>query len=232
MLIIPIVSAETINIGDYVVGIKQNECFNIPYDCDNCTFVNITIIVPNGTIPVDNVGMSSTSGFLYNYSFCDTSNLGRYFVSYHYDSDGIYLDSDMDWFQVTPNGEEATMGKAVFYIGLLIILVIFLIGSVVLFINYDHLLVKVGMLGIGYLLLMAITFISWNMASDFLLSAPFLVSMLRISFIVLMVGFFPLIIGLFIWYFLMLFKIKEIERLMTKGLDFNEAERRTGRKFR
>jgi len=98
-----------------------------------------------------------------------------------------------------------------------------------MFINFNNLLNRVGMIGIGYLLLIAITFISWQMASDFLLSAQFLVSMLRILFIVLMVGAFPLLIGAFAWYVLMLFKIKEIERLMGKGFSEQEARRRTSR---
>jgi len=221
-----LVSAETINIGDYVVAVKQNECFNIPYDCDNCTFVNMSIIAPNGTIIVDNVEMSSTSGFLYNYSFCDTSNLGRYFVSYHYDADGLYLNSDMDWFQVTPNGENATEGKAIFYIGLLVVLLFFLAFSIFGFVSFDNLLARVGLFGLAYLLLISVTFIGWNMANDFLTSSPFLISMLRIAFFVLITGLFPLLIGAFAWYVIMLFKIKEIERLMGKGFSEQEARRR------
>jgi hypothetical protein len=48
----------------------------------------------------------------------------------------------------------------------------------------------------------------------------------------LVVGMFPLVIGAFAWYVLMLFKIKEIERLMSKGMDMGEAEKRQGRKFK
>ena len=135
-------------------------------------------------------------------------------------------------FLVTPNGFDVEVGKSIIDIGLLFVLIIFLIGAVFIFMESGNLLAKVGMIGIGYLLLISITFLSWNMASDFLLSAPFIASMFRIMFFVLIIGLFPLVIGAFVWYFLMLFKVKEIENLMTKGVSFEDAERRQGRKYK
>lgn len=133
-------------------------------------------------------------------------------------------------FAVTPNGEIADTGTAVFYIGLLGVLLFFLAITIFSFAEFENLLNRVGMIGIGYLLLMAITFIGWNMAQDFLTSSPFIISMLRILFFVFIVGFFPLVIGGFIWYFLQLWKIKEIEGLMTKGMPEHEAKRRVERR--
>lgn len=129
-------------------------------------------------------------------------------------------------FIVTNSGYDATTSRAIFDIGLLLILVIFLIGCVVLFMENNHLLAKVGFLGLGYLLLIAITFISWQMSSDFLLSAPFLIEMFRILFFVLIIGAFPLLIGAFAWYIIMMFQIKEIQRLMDKGFSMDDANRR------
>lgn len=129
-------------------------------------------------------------------------------------------------FIVTPNGEVADTSTAVFDVGLLFILALILVGCVVLFMESNNLLAKVGMFGFGYLLLIAITFVSWNMANDFLTSSPFIISMFRIVFFVLIIGAFPLVIGAFAWYVLMLFKVKEIERLMTKGFSEGEARRR------
>jgi len=148
---------------------------------------------------------------------CNSSTLGGATVGY---------------FEVTPNGLELTEGRAIADIGLLIILLVFLIGCVVIFMESENLLARVGSLGLGYLLLIAINFIAWNMASDFLLSAPFVAGMFRILFFVLIIGAFPLLIGAFAWYVIMLFKIKEIERLMTKGMSQDEAEKRQGRKYK
>lgn len=135
-------------------------------------------------------------------------------------------------FEVTNSGIELTTAKAFIDIGLLVILLVFFIIIIYIFTSFDNLLSKVGMLGLGYLLLIAIVFISWNMASDFLTSAPFVASMFNIIFIILMAGLFPLIIGGFAWYIVMAFKVKEIERLMDKGMDREEAEHRQGRKFK
>lgn len=139
---------------------------------------------------------------------------------------------DKGYFLVTNSGYDATTGRAVIDVGLLLILVMFFIGAFYLLVASENLLVKVSSLGIGYLFLIAISFIAWNMALDFLLSAPFISSIFRIIFIVLIVGLFPLIIGAFAWYFYMLFKIKEIQNMMDKGFSFDEAKRRTGRKYK
>jgi len=128
--------------------------------------------------------------------------------------------------EVTPNGKNITEGTAIFYIGFISILIIFLIISIVFFVQFDNLLNRVGMIGLSYLLLVAITFIGWNMANDFVTSSPFIIDMLRISFLTLMIGAIPLLIGAFAWYVFMVFKIKEIQNLMNKGMDFDDAERR------
>ena len=139
---------------------------------------------------------------------------------------------DKGYFIVTNSGYDATTGRATIDIGLLLILVIFLAGAVAIFMSSENLLAKVGMVGCGYLLLIAITFIAWQLAGDFLLSAPFLVSIFRIIFLALVIGLIPLVIGGFAWYFYMLFRIKEIQNLMDRGIGYEEAERRQGRKYR
>jgi hypothetical protein len=96
----------------------------------------------------------------------------------------------------------------------------------------ENLLVRVGSFGVSYILLVGITFIGWNMAKDFLTSAPMISEILRILFFVFMIGAFPILIGAFAWYVIMLFKIKEIDRLMTKGVSYKEAERRQGAKYK
>ena len=135
-------------------------------------------------------------------------------------------------FDVTPNGKIATEGDAIFYVGFLFVLLILMGGCLFLFVRFDNLLNRVAMIGLMYLLLLTISFLGWNMASDFLTSAPFLIDFLRIIFFVLIISAFPLLIGGFVWYFLMLWKIKEIQRLMTKGFDFDEAEERVNRRRR
>lgn len=169
----------------------------------------------NFHIFIDGGNFSNADDYYYNIECAD-------------DTSGGYASSII---HVTPNGEETTIGKTIFYISLLFLLVVFLIITILIFIGYDNLLSKVGMLGLSYLLLMSITFLSWNMANDFLTSSPFLAEILRILFFVLIIGFFPLIIGAFAYYIIMITKIKEIRRLMEHGFSEDDAYRKVkGRK--
>ena len=176
--------------------------------------------------------MQNLAGQTFNYTFCNTSYEGEY--RYAWDEDCVDCSGGLcgNNFAVNKGGVEPSIGNAMFYLGLLAILILFLVGTIYIFFESENLLARVGMIGLGYLLLIAISFIGWNVASDFITSAPFLISMLRILFFVLIAGLFPLVIGGFAWYVLMLFKIKEIERLMTKGFSFEDAERRQGRKYK
>ncbi len=147
----------------------------------------------------------------------------------------IFLFAILPYVSAVGNSTNATYvagtGEAIVYFGLNGTLLLFLMGCFFIFLNFNNLLARVGSFGFGYLLVVAISFVSWQMASDFITSV-FLIEMFRIIFIVLMVGAFPLLISSFAWYMIMLFKINEIEKLMGKGMDQDEAERRQGRKYK
>jgi hypothetical protein len=66
------------------------------------------------------------------------------------------------------------------------------------------------------------------MAKDFLTSSPFLIEMMRIVFFILLAGAFPLLVGMFAYYLIMVFKIKEIQGMMDKGIGYDEAKKRAG----
>lgn len=132
---------------------------------------------------------------------------------------------------VTNSTYVAGTGEAIVYGTLNLVLLVFLVGCFGVFLYFNNIIARVFSFGVGYLLVVALSFVGWQMANDFLTSV-FLIEMFRIIFLVFMIGTFPLVIGGFAWYFIMLFKIKEIDRLMTKGMSYDEAERRQGRKFK
>jgi hypothetical protein len=222
VVFVPSASAEVNSIGT----IKQSECIQIPQVCASCSYVNVSVQYPNKSIAISNQAMTPNGAGLWIYNFCNTSQLGRYDVSGMGDINGVDTGFSVLWFEVTPNGESITTGKALFYIGLISILIIFLVLSMTSFVRFENLLNRVSMIGLSYLLLIAITFVGWNMAKDFVTSSPFIIEMLWIIFLVLMIGAFPLLIGAFAWYVMMLFKIKEIQDLMNKGFSFDDAETR------
>jgi hypothetical protein len=161
-------------------------------------------------------GKNFTEAGQYNYGIkCNSSAQGGTSV-------GLY--------EISHAGIELTQARATIDIGLLALMMLFFILSIFMFVKFENLLARVGSFGLGYLLLIAISFISWNMANDFLISAPFIVSMFRIIFLVLVIGLFPLIIGGFAYYFIMISRIKEIDDLMKHGISVSEAQERSGYK--
>ena len=227
MVIIPMASAQT-SLGTFA----QNLSVSLIQTCDNSTYSNITrILFPNSTFIINSQTNMTKAGDNYNYilGYNWTQDTGNYLVYGVCDENDAYTSWQYD-FTITPNGEEATIGTAVFYIGIFLVLIFFFAICIYAFVNFDNLLARVAMIGLGYLLLMAVTFIGWNMAQDFLTSSPFLIEMMRILFWIMVVGFFPLIIGGFAWYVLLLFKIKEINNLMEHGMSVNDAEDRVGRR--
>lgn len=126
-------------------------------------------------------------------------------------------------FQVTPTGEIGTTSKAVFYVGILFLLAILLLISIYGFVEAEQLWAKVGLVGIAYLFLIAISFISWNMTSNFMTSSPFIIDFLRIIFLVLTIAFFPLMIILFVYGVWMMLQIEEIKKLQEQGFTPEEA---------
>lgn len=229
MMVLPVIAEPSYIFRKETDTDMKISCFDINNSlCNNVTDCYLTINMPSGANLIRNETMTyNYDYFNYTLNTTQTVTLGEYTTIVR--CQGTENAFSTFTYLITPSGESTTEGKAIFSIGLMAVLVFFLTMSLYMFVKFDNLLVRVGMIGLSYLFLIAITFIGWNMASNFLSFAPFLADMLRILFFVLIIGALPLLVGAFIWYVIMLFKIKEIERLMERGLDYNEAERRTRR---
>lgn len=204
-------------------------CTNETTFCDECNF---TSLVFDGETLIANVEMTkSLSLFNYTLDGSLTNNVGKYTVTGFCIGGNIYSPFAYN-FEVNRTGQPISPEMVYIYIALLFLLITFLTLSILGFANFDNLLARVGLFGFAYLLLIAITFIGWNMANDFIITNSFIIDFMRILFFVLVIGAFPLLIGAFAYYIIMLFKIKEIERLMTKGISRDEAEKRQGRKYK
>lgn len=159
-----LVSADTgIYFSDLGLTIPQGECFNINLPCNNCTYMNISISFPNGTTIVENEGMTNlSSSYFYNYTFCDTDILGYYslITNYdeNYDEDGLYLYSDTNFLQVTPNGlkpaDTGQMSIGILYFFIMLSAIFIFLGY--LFLRNDSLWIKYSglflmILGFGFI---------------------------------------------------------------------------------
>lgn len=241
--ILPIVSSVNLDIsvptnlgnsyGTFKAGTNitlLQTCTNLTDFCDEC---NLTSLKFDGDIlTIVNVGMTRNTA-LFNYTLTDifTQQVGHYTVTGFCIGGGVYSPFAYT-FETNRTGQAISSEMIYIYIALLFVLIFFLTMSIIGFINFNNLLAKVGLFGFSYLLLIAITFVGWNVANDFIITNSFIIDFMRILFIVLVIGIFPLVIGAFAWYVIMLFKIKEIERLMDKGMSYEEAEHRQGRKYK
>lgn len=126
IFLIGLASASISHLGSF----KQGECVELPQSCTTCTYNNISRISVEATsqsiisqeLPMQKIGI------LYNYSFCNTSVLGKYIVEGHGDLDG----TDTIWnydFDVTPIGLTQTIsqgiGSAVYLILMLVLMFVF-----------------------------------------------------------------------------------------------------------
>ena len=111
-----------ISLGSASLGtFELNKCVDIKTVL-NATSVNLSSVsYPNSTIALTNQLMTKTA-YTFNYNFCKTNETGTYIYDYFDNEGNTYVNS----FDITPNGEDASIGKAVFYIGLLAVLLFFL----------------------------------------------------------------------------------------------------------
>lgn len=132
--------------------------------------------------------------------------------------------------QVTPNGEEPSTASGIFYIGVFAVLVIFLIMTIWAITQFDNLIARFSLFQFAYILFIAIVFIAYMMATDFLTSAPAIISVFKIFFWVVTIGFFPYVLGMMIWLGYSMITIKEINQMMERGVPLDEAEARRKKK--
>jgi len=99
-MLIGLVGAE---INEYA-PVKQGDCVTIKQTCGTCTYVNVTIALPNSTLQVSNKEMSEVGGGAWTYEFCNTTVQGRYDVMGSGDLEGTETSFDVLYFNVTPSG--------------------------------------------------------------------------------------------------------------------------------
>lgn len=204
----------------------QNSCVQLTQSCANCTQGNVSSVTyPNGTFSLlGSYPMNLTAGVL-NYSFCNTSAIGSYNYITSYDENGIIAIGE-HLFSITPSGEDPTMATSIFYIGLIELLLVFFLAILIYGLNTENVIGKTFSIGFGYLVLMALFFVAWQMGVNFIYSSPFLIEFLRIGFLVLVIGFFPLLIILFAYGSYMMLQIKEIQDMQKRGISIDEINER------
>lgn len=216
---------------------KQNEAFNFTFHVSNSTnlindadcYFDLKYQDGSAINKVSNLPSISENEYYVFSNATNFSQTGDYSVVVSCNT-SLQAGGISFGFLVNPSGESATTSTAFFYIGLLALLIIFLVLIIAYGFDTDNIVGKTFSIGFGYLILMGIVFVSWQMALSFIINSPFLVSFLRLSFVVLISGFFPLLIILFVYGVYMMIQIKEIRDMQKRGISIDEAtERKYGR---
>lgn len=104
--------------------LTQNRCGGLPQSFYNSTFQNISAIqLPDKSFLIINDSMQSLGGGLYNYTFCNTSQLGGYIVNGYGDVDGVIQSWSFD-FEVTHTGSVQTTSEAISSFAYLVLVII------------------------------------------------------------------------------------------------------------
>lgn len=135
MFLIGLVSAVDCD-GTFLGTFKQGDSIELKQICDSCSYVTLSSIsYPNSSSIYINENMTK-SGVDYNYSFSDTETMGHYGYSVFGDKDGS-IATETFCFQI---GTDLTTGKAISYIGFIIILLFIFILTLggAIKVNWEH----------------------------------------------------------------------------------------------
>jgi len=101
----------SVQAAETTIGLKKSgDCIELIQTCSNCTFNNISsVILPDGTSNTTILIMTKSDTY-YNYTYCNTIDVGKYIVNGWGDLDG----KDTVWsytFDVTHNGKSDTFNS-------------------------------------------------------------------------------------------------------------------------
>ena len=101
---------------------KQNDCVEIKTIL-NSTYVNISSVTyPNYTSFIDD--SMSKNGMTFNYTFCNTSQIGEYIYDYYDESGNVYVND----FKVSQTGSVLSTSQGIIYLVFFVILIFAFIG--------------------------------------------------------------------------------------------------------
>ncbi len=99
---------------DHLGTFQFNSCVDLVQICADCTYNNVTkILLPNSSSALSSEASMTRLDTFYNYTFCNTTVLGRYVVNGHGDLEGTKTTWNYD-FNITPSGDSDTLGLFIF----------------------------------------------------------------------------------------------------------------------
>lgn len=209
-----------------------NTCVVLEQECSACNFITLkNVKLPNGTIDYINENMTSAGFGTFYYDCYNVTLNGEHIVKTLIVGTNFTLEAPYN-FYVTPNGEESDVAKGLLYLGLFSVLILFLSLSIYGIVKVENMYGRFALFWVAWIFLIAVSFIAWNLSSDFLTSAPFVVSMFKIVFYFVMIASFPLMLGSIAWVVYIHTVTDEMKAMMERGMSPEEAwSRKRGRRY-
>lgn len=138
ILVIMVMGFVSADLGTF----KQNSCVEIR-TLGNCTLTLIEVTSPKVTYEI-NTEMTNIGGQTYNYSFCNTTESGKYTYSWSGDCLDCGSDGCGNSFEISPTGFSGTLG---FYA----IILVLSLGIIILgFAKEDGIVIILGSFGLYF----------------------------------------------------------------------------------
>lgn len=226
------VLAQDIDCFYSIPTIKKGNCANLIQTCSNCSAVNITAIYYpplNGTVLYPNAQMTKNINN-FNYTFCNTTNLGTYIYSTLGDSDGIPTTGNI-CFSVTPTGDNLSgVQTALYFVPIiaLIFLFIFFIGRFFVSMTPES---KIAYFMLAYFIgLLPTVFLLYYTFSNYLATLTFVTNIFFYFFYIVLI-LSPIVAMVCIGYYLIaMVQTMAQSKLIKRGHSEQEASDRVRRK--
>jgi hypothetical protein len=200
------------------------------------TAANVTSIqYPNRTFTYLRAPMTNQGGGYFNYTFCDTSQVGEYIVNGIGNPNGLNTAFTYD-FEVNSLGIEYSTAQSITYFFLFALALFFFLFTcwgawrvpyhneqyydeesynITTVVNWKKYL-KLFLFVMAYGLLIVISYLAWNISYGFL-SFLTIGYLFRVIFITLMALLTPLFVGTIVWAVIAFVQDKNIKKLYEQG---------------
>lgn len=213
-------------------GVDSLIKFPVNYDGGNAptgTVCNYSVIYPNQSLMVENQEANYTNTGIGSFMLTDTSINGNYKVPLTcVFLDGNFASGNAD-FTINPTGDITTDGSMSVYIGLMLVLLIFLIGIIFALFKTENFGWRMGLTSFAYIISNGFLLVCWKVSEMFLISMPFLEVIFKVLYMVSTIGYFPMFLVILVYFLLHMTDQKNIETLMKRGFTEDQARFRNKR---
>lgn len=200
-MVFTLLSITSVSAIDTLEPVQQGQCVQLPQTCATCTYNNISIVrgPNNGTFYLRGEYAMEKVGISYNYTFCNTTQLGTYFVDGHGNPNGV--DTGWGGYTFTVNGSGQTVTDHQITLIIIGIVVMILVAAFFFVLSYifKHPGPKIFFMAMSVLTFVVIIGVISSNANTYLAEFPGLVGIYDKYYILIMILSGTAMLGLIVW---------------------------------